>query len=366
MHLFKYFRPDFTGDGLYLEKLDPLLQAHGVVNTVAAEITRGPSSRPGQARPSFAVRLFGTGRHGTFNPLLLLWFTANAWRFDVVHVHSAIDRHFLYHLIARLFLCRVVHSCTLEDGLGTLVQGYRPAYRRLVRLLCRAITDVVAISPRLYDDSLQVARPDRLHLIPQGVLIPSLHQNRGADRARFGYGPDDVVLLFVGGMCARKDVRFLVDQLPSSTGQTHLLLVGPTLEDEYGAELTAAIAASPGRARIQLIGAMDDPTPAYRAADIFVFASRAEGFGNVLLEAMAHALPVVCRRLPGVTDSFIEHDRTGLLFDDAAGYDRAVASLLTDPVRRAALGDAARESVAAQYNLHEIAARYAALYRTGA
>ena len=360
LHMFKYFRPDFTGDGIYFEKLIPLLERRGIRNDVTAEITRADSGNGGKT----TARLFGCGRMAAFNPLLLLWFLVNAWRYDVVHMHSAIDRYFVYHMIARFFGCRVVQSCTLDDGLGSLVGGYRPAYRNVIRRLCGLIDDVVAISPRLYRDTLTVTAAARTHLIPQGVALPRLDRSddRAAARARFAFAPDDVVMLFVGGLCPRKDVRFLVENHPTDIPNLQLLLVGPTLDDAYVAGLREAIARSPAAERITLVGYLDDPTPAYRAADAFVFASHAEGCPNVLLEAMAHGLPVISRNLNGTTDSVIDHGSSGVLFGTPEQYRSAVRRLAFNRDERTAMGAAARRSAEIAFDIEVIASRYSALY----
>ena len=356
LHLFKHFRPDFTGDGLYLEKLIPLLDRFGIRNDVAAEQTRAV---PGQAH----VRLFGRGSTRLGNPLMLLWFLLTAWRYHVVHLHSAVDRYFAYHLIGRLFGCRVVQSCTLDDGMDALVNSYRPGFRPIARHLCRLITDVVAISPALYTDTRQITPAGRVHLIPQGVILPALDRTgRDAARALYGLGPADTVALFIGGLCPCKDARFLVDHHPD-LAHLHLMLVGPELDHAYVAALRAAIAASPATARIHLAGYMNDPTTAYRAADLFVFASHKEGCPNVLLEAMAHGLPVISRDLPGTTDFMVDHARTGLLFETGVQYKAALTRLATDPTTRAAMSRAARNSIAQTFSLHGVATRYARLYR---
>ena len=360
LHLFKYFRPDFTGDGLYLEKLLPLLEHQGVRNDVAAVVTR-PGGTPSRARR------YRSGRPGGFNPLMLLWFLANAWRYDVVHFHAAIDRHFLYHLIAWTFRCRIVQSCTLEDGLDMLVHGYRPRFRAIVRRLCGLIDDVVAISPALYEDTLRVAPAPRVHFIPQGVSLPSRDALlRDAARAQYGFAPSDTVALFVGGLCPRKDVRFLVDNHPAELDSLHLILVGPDLDGPYVAALRAAIAASSAAPRIRIAGYMEDPSAAYRAADMFVFASHKEGCPNVVLEAMAYGLPVISRHLPDTTDALIDDGRTGLLFRTQAEYADAVRRLTADPAARQALGEAGHAAVSTAYDLQTIATRYATLYRKAA
>lgn len=361
LHVFRYFRPDFTGDGLYFEKLFPRLAREGVENQVAVAVTRPAPGVP----PTEGVRLFGRGGNSYFNLSLLLWFAANAWRFDVVHLHSAVDRAFAYHIIARLSGCRIVQSCTLDDSLGSVVRGYSPPYRWLVRRLCGLIDDVVAISPRLLADTLAAAPKGRVHFIPQGVAIPHLDvpQPGSSLRETLGVGADDTLLLFVGGICPRKDARFLVENHPAELGGLHLVLVGPSLDDTYFAGLRAAIAGSHAASRIHLTGYMEDPAPAYRAADAFVFASHSEGCPNVLLEAMAHGLPAVARHLPGTTDTVVEHGRTGILFETAEEYDAAVRRLAADPAERQAMGAAAHASICSTYEMDAIAARYAALYR---
>jgi len=367
LHVFKYFRPDFTGEGLYLEKLAPRLAALGISSSVVATVT---AADPAMNYPHEigTPRFFGRPAPGPrAKAPLALWFGHNAPRYDVVHFHSPVSRHFALHVIAKASGCRIVQTCTLDDGLGTLVASYRQSYRAVARRLCGLIDDVVAISPKLHSDSVAVLPPSRVHLIPQGVEIPPPDAGRAALRAKWGFAESDTVLLFVGGICARKDVRFLVENHPAAAaGRLRLLLVGPDLETGYAEELRQLVASLPCSADVTRLRYLDDPSPAYRVADAFVFASRDEGFGNVLLEAMAFGLPVVSRHLPGVTDSFIAHGRTGFLFDGPEAYRRIVLDLAERPELRRAIGDAAREDVASRFNLAQIAERYAEVYRTRA
>lgn len=308
-----------------------------------------------------------TERRPWGNRPLLLWFLFNAWRYDVVHFHCFVDRMFLLHGIARCFGCRVIQSATLDDGLGMVVDGYRPRSRGLVRKFCRLIHHAVAISPRLFADSRTVLPKTRVSLIPQGVNRAALAPDparRDKARAAFGFKPSDVVLLFIGAICVRKDVGFLIDAMPALRRQSdsiRLMIVGPDLEEEYAASLRPRAAAL-GEGAVWFTGFLHDPSSAYAVADVFVFASRDEGFGNVLIEAMAAGLPVVSRHLPGVTDSFIVDGENGFLFSDAAGYCAMVERLYRDPDLRGQVGQAARVA-AAGYDLDAMARRYAAIYR---
>jgi glycosyltransferase involved in cell wall biosynthesis len=370
LHVFRYFRPDFTGEGLYLEKLARHLAPLDIRSDVVVECSRKPAVAK-HLEGIGDIRFFsmGTGQQRRFPAAMTMWFAARAFRYDVVHFHAFVDRTLLFHVIARLSGCRVVQSSTLDDGLASVVHGYRPLYRPLLRRLCGLIDTVLAISPRLHADNLAVLPAGRSVLIPQGVDLrraAPIH-DRARCRARWEFHDRDVVLLFVGGLCVRKDVIFLVETqatVAAGNGPVKLLLVGPQMEDGYMDSLRQAIARCPCAADIILEGYMDDPSPAYGAADVFVFASREEGFGNVLIEAMAWALPVASRRLPGVTDAIIEHGVTGLLFETASDYQHAVRGLLADATRRRTIGHAAWEAVQARFDLRVISRRYADLYRS--
>lgn len=368
LHVYLYFHPDFSGEGLYLEKLAPLLADLGIRSDVAvAASTSAPMRKPVMPGIDDVHRFVARGDIlPWYNGHLVAWFLTHAWRYDVVHFHCFVDRLFLLHMIARISGCRIVQSATLDDGLGMVVDGYRARGHWLVRRLCRLIHHAVAISPRLFEDSLRVLPQRRVSLIPQGVVRPSLSARlgqRAVVRAALGFAPDDIVLLFVGGICVRKDVAFLLDAMPAAmrrNARVRLLLVGPDLDGEY-ADLIRRRAASLGDGVVRFTGFLEDPSPAYLAADIFVFASRAEGFGNVLIEAMAAGLPVLARRLTGVTDSFIVHGATGFLFSDAASYDEILARLIAEAALRARIGEAARAATA-DYDMTAAAARYAEVY----
>lgn len=99
--------------------------------------------------------------------------------------------------------------------------------------------------------------------------------------------------------------------------------------------------------------------------DVFLMPSRYEGFGYVLLEAMAAGCVPVASRIHGVTDFVIQDGRTGLLFP--VGSTRAAAKhlarLASDAALHAAAGAAAQADVRARFSLAQQAERYAGLIR---
>jgi phosphatidylinositol alpha 1,6-mannosyltransferase len=82
---------------------------------------------------------------------------------------------------------------------------------------------------------------------------------------------------------------------------------------------------------------------AYASADVFLFPSDTETFGNVTLEAMASGLPAVCAGATGAND-LVAHGETGFLAppDDADAFLTHTERLIADAALREALGRAAR------------------------
>lgn len=117
-------------------------------------------------------------------------------------------------------------------------------------------------------------------------------------------------------------------------------------------------------ARVTLAGHTSDLARALADADLFVSASRREGFGNVLIEAMAQGIPVLATRAGG-PETFIHDGVNGFLIDadDAPALAERIAALLADPSRRHAVRDAAR-ATAAGYTVAASTAQFAALART--
>jgi glycosyltransferase involved in cell wall biosynthesis len=103
----------------------------------------------------------------------------------------------------------------------------------------------------------------------------------------------------------------------------------------------------------------------YRAADLFVLPTTREGLPNVLLEAMASAVPPVITHLPGVTDWIVQDGVSGRLLDaaDQDGLVTAMRTLLGDDERRAAMARAARRVVEEQFSTQTTADATMTVYR---
>ena len=201
------------------------------------------------------------------------------------------------------------------------------------------------------------SRTTAAELRQRGVAAVELWE-RGLDHARFGPrfrdpelrravgAADRPLLLFVGRLVREKNLAVLaaaVERLERWGERFALALVGDgPMMDELKARLPRAHFAGPQRGT--------DLARWYASADIFVFPSTTETFGNVILEAFASGLPAVGAARGGVRD-LIDHGVNGLLGapDCADDFARHVRTLLRRPGDISRLGRAARRTVASRH-----------------
>jgi phosphatidylinositol alpha 1,6-mannosyltransferase len=161
-----------------------------------------------------------------------------------------------------------------------------------------------------------------------------------AIRAAVGAGEDTPLVLMVSRLVKEKDLADLVEMhrvLCSRGAEYRLALVGEgPMREELEAALPDAYFA--GHQTGEALARW------YASADLFVFPSTTETFGNVVLEALASGLPAVVVDRGGPPDQ-IEPGVNGFIAraHDPAGLADHVEGLLRDPERRRRMGEAAAE-----------------------
>ena len=219
-------------------------------------------------------------------------------------------------------------------------------------VLSRLAARSVFVSEGLRDHyvrALGAVRPHRIYNpveIDAAVPVP----DAGAIAAR---GP---AVLAVGRLVPAKDFPTLVRAFARLRPDARLVIVG---EGPERGPIETEIARLGLQGRVRLAGHAEQPWAFYREAACCVSSSRAEAFGNVVVEALAHGLPVVATACDGPLE-ILEHGRYGRVVpvgDDAA-MAAAIADALADP------GSPAPRIARARAFAAEVAVeRYEALFR---
>jgi glycosyltransferase involved in cell wall biosynthesis len=144
-----------------------------------------------------------------------------------------------------------------------------------------------------------------------------------------------------------------------------ILLIAGHDPQGYGKRLRRLAAELQVSDRVRLLGFQDDINSFLGAVDVFAFATTSEGFGQVLVEAMAAAKPVVASKLAPLTEIAVDGD-TALLVDPErpAAFADALARVLDNSVDGRLMGRLARRRVQEHFSAERMAAATLALYRT--
>ncbi len=178
-------------------------------------------------------------------------------------------------------------------------------------------------------------------------------------RAQSAIPPDAVLFLYLGRLARDKGLLELAHAFAGLEGPW-LMLVGPD-EDGIAQEIREACGAAAGRLR--MLGHTAAAEQYMAAADVFVLPSYREGFGSVILEAAAAAVPAIGTRIYGITDAIVE-GKTGFLVPvrDAAALAARMRQLAGDAPLREEMGRAARERVLRDFRPEDLTRAMLAYY----
>ncbi|MBF9149654.1 glycosyltransferase [Novosphingobium jiangmenense] len=169
--------------------------------------------------------------------------------------------------------------------------------------------------------------------IPQR-LIPSEEQRTSADRL-WNCNPGQRILN-VGSLKDMKNHRLLLRAFAAlERPEARLMLLGQGANEAALRSLAETLGITD---RVIFAGFHVDPSPFYATADLFVLSSDHEGFGNVIVEALGHGLPVVSTDCPSGPAEILENGRYGRLVPvgDAGALTVAIDLALSTPVDAAA------------------------------
>ncbi|MDP1731600.1 MAG: glycosyltransferase [Devosia sp.] len=205
----------------------------------------------------------------------------------------------------------------------------------LMRFTYRHADAVIAVSSGVADDlSRAIALPrERVRVIFNPILADSL-RSLSAEGLGPGidFGGDVPLILAAGRLVPPKDfgtlLRAFARLLEKRSARLMILGEGP-----LRAELEALVDELNLGANVSMPGFASNPYALMRRANLFVLSSIYEGFGNVLVEAMAVGTPVVSTDCPSGPAEILENGKWGRLVPvgDVEGLARAMDDALDDP-----------------------------------
>lgn len=331
---------------------------------LARTLARAPRSRPlallHAARPDPRMALDEvTGILCNSSPFQL----AQQWEVRrLLRWHGACLYHSPYYLMP--FAPGTPSVVTCYDLIPLTVPGLfaparRLAFRTAHALAFRAAAAVVVPSEATRRDVARLfpAHAAKLHVIPIGWEFDGAPAD-GTTPGREPSGIEGPFVLSVGSNKPHKNLGVLLDAWSrviegrrGATARPRLVLAGP--RDPRYQDPGGAGAAKADRLRqdgdMVSLGPVSDARLAslYRDARLFVFPSRAEGFGLPVLEAMGHGAPVVCSRIDALVELCGASGAAFCPAGDAAALAATIDRLLDDPDERARLAGAGRERAAA-------------------
>ncbi|RIX27013.1 glycosyltransferase [Sphingomonas edaphi] len=262
----------------------------------------------------------------------------------------------------------VVHGRAYENSSGKI----RRAYLTLDRIAFACSNQVLFVSRSLMlaykSDDARLIRKARVlgYGSCNGVDLsrfrpPESTQARSQLRAALNLPADAFVILTVGRLTRDKgilDIAQLVERFKSAVGISWVL-VGDIEDEDCSPQ--KSICSNP---RLIHVGFSDEIELWFRAADLHLFLSHREGFGNVAIEAAATGLPTFAYDVVGVRDSVISGE-TGILFPREGGLEpivNEINSAIGDRVSFEQRFTNARRVVAARFDREIVWKLYKSAY----
>lgn len=262
--------------------------------------------------------------------------------FDLIDAHFAYPDGYAASLLGRWLGVPV--TITLRGTESRLANT--PPFRRRLRTALAGAQRVIAVAGTLRDLAVQLGVPaSRAEVVGNGVDVQRFAPVPRADARRaLGLPADAPVLISVGSLVERKGFHRVIELLPALRqrypGLVYLIVGGGGPEGDISAALRAQVAALRLQDGVRFLGALAPAalSQPLSAADVFVLATRNEGWANVFLEAMACGLPVVTTAVGGNAEVVCRPDLGRVVpFGDAPALEGAIDAALATAWDRAAI-----------------------------
>ncbi|MEO8089784.1 MAG: glycosyltransferase family 4 protein [Gemmatimonadales bacterium] len=288
---------------------------------------------------------------------------------DVIHAHWAIPTGPAAVLAARKLGVPSIITMHGGDVYVNPEQGYdfptRWYVRPALKWTLRHAGALTAITEDCRQHALRAGAPaDRIHLVFNGTDLRRFSPDENGDRRSSRFGPN--MIFACRQLFPRKGIRFLIEaaaQLKPSFPDLQVVLAGDGFERPELMRLAEGLGLGSDVTFLGWVPNTELP-PYYRAAAVSVIPSLEEGFGIPAAEAMGCEVAVVASDAGGLPE-VVENGVTGLVVPrgDSTALAQAIGSLLADPERRRAMGQAGRARALEMFDWDRSAEKFEQIYR---
>ena len=355
------------------------LAAHGVeTHLVAPDYGGSPGTgagEPGVLRvPSAGVPGDPEDRRMRWGALTRALDALAPSAFDLVHIHTPFIAHYAAVRFARRL--GIPSVATYHTFFEEYLHHYLPVLpRRVGRWLARSFTrsqcdDVralIAPSEPMRAVLLEYGVTTPIHVLPTGLPADRFrHGDPRAFRAAAGLPADAPLVTYIGRVAHEKNIGFLVQMFADVLKRIPRAMLVIAGEGPARAALQQQVSGLGLASQVHFAGYLDRDTvllDCYAAADVFVFASRTETQGLVLLEAMAQGTPVVSTAELGTRSILVPGSGALVVAEERDAFAAAVVRVLEDRQLHQELSQRGR-SYARNWSSAAMAGRLTELYAT--
>ena len=295
--------------------------------------------------------------------------------FDVIHIHTPFTAHYVgIHFGKKLDIPVVeTYHTFFEDYLHHYLPFIpqfisRKLARTISRRQCNAVDGIVSPSKPMLDVLKQYGIKTPAEVVATG-LDDSSFANVDGEHFRMSHDIPLIqpMLLFVGRVAHEKNIGFLLEmhvELIKNHPDALLVITGEGPAEESIKQSIEKLGISN---KVRMIGYLDrghELIACYKAADIFVFASKSETQGLVLLEAMAQGTAVVAIAELGTKSILIEGEGVLIAKDDINDFAEKVSVLLSDAPKRQMIGEKGRQYAKEKWGAGVLAKKVAKFYKS--
>jgi 1,2-diacylglycerol 3-alpha-glucosyltransferase len=292
--------------------------------------------------------------------------------FDLVHIHTPFIAHYAGVGFARragipcVATCHTLFAEYLHYYLPLLPRGLgRVLARAFTRSQCAAVDALIAPSEPMRAVLRGYGVTTPIHVLPTGLAADRFGAgDGGAFRARAGIAADRPLVTYIGRVAHEKNIGFLLAvfaEVQRALPDALLVIAG---EGPARESLRAQVAALGLGPHVHFAGYLERAQAlldCYAAADVFVFASRTETQGLVLLEAMAQGAPVISTAELGTRSVLVPGCGALVVPEERAAFAAAVVQVLSDAGLRVQMAARGR-AYARTWSSEAMARRLAQLY----